>query len=114
MEQDRFKIISGMLKFLLLLQLTNSINQQFGAVDATSQSELHEQRMSKIEVHNQQQDKEMSLLKNRAIEDRNEIHQLRERVSWLEASASTNKMTKKDTFGQRKRPARLLPSQVLR
>ncbi len=112
MEQDRLKVPFFMLKFVLLLQLTNSINQQFG-VEA-SQSEMFE-RMSKIEVHNQEQQKEISILKNQRKEDRNEIHHLRERVSQLEASTPTNNMTNEDSMLRRqKRPVRLLPTSILR
>ena len=96
-----------LLKFVLFLQLTNCIHRQFGA-DAT-QSEMYE-RMSKIEAHNQQQDKEISLLKTKAIEDRSEIRHLRDRLAHFDASAFTN-LQNEDYLERQKRPYRLLPSQ---
>jgi len=97
-----------LLKLVLLLQVTHSINRQFGA-DANQQSEIYE-RMSKIEAHNRHQEKEISILKTQKIEDRNEISELRSRVSRLEAFSTVNKtLTNKEVTGRRKRPFRLLP-----
>ena len=91
-----------LLKFVLFLQLTNCIHRQFGA-DAT-QSEMFE-RMSKIEAHNQQQDKEISHLKTKSIEDRIEIDQLRDHF--------TNSLQNDEILVRQKRPYRLLPSHQL-
>jgi len=69
-----------------------SINHQFGA--NASQFDVSE-RMSKIEARNRQQGQEISVLKTRAIEDRNEISELRNRVAQLESFPSTtNSLTK--------------------
>ena len=108
MEQDSFKMFCFLLKVVLLLQLTYSINHQLGA--EASQSEVLE-RLSKVEAHNRQQEKEMSLLKNQAFGDRKEIHKLRGRVAHLEASTFTN-ITSDAIIGRQKRPVRLLPSRL--
>ena len=78
MEQNTLKMFRLLLKFVLFLQLISCIHLQFGADE--TQSEIHE-RMSKIEAYNQQQDKEISLLKTTATEDRSEIRQLRDRLA---------------------------------
>ena len=102
-----------LLKLMLLFHLTNSINQfQLGA-NAT-QPELYE-RMSKIEATNRLQATEISVLKTNSIEDRSEIHRLRDRVDHLEASISMNKTNNdQEMLERQKRPARLLPLQLLR
>jgi len=108
MEQDRLKMIGFFLKLAMLFQLIYCINRQFGA-NANQQSEVY-QRMSKIEAHNRHQEKEISILKTQKIEDRNEISELRRRVSRLEASSTLNKnLTNKEFAGGTKRSFRLLP-----
>jgi len=84
MGETQFKTFGFLLKFVLLLQLMYFIrNHQFGA-EAT-QPEVND-RLSKIEAQNQRHEREISLLKTEKIEDRKEIHQLRERVAMLEDS----------------------------
>ena len=100
-----------LIKCLLLLQLIYFVNHHQFVAEAT-QSELHE-RMSKIEATNLQQAREISLLKTNAVEDKKEIHQLKNRVALLEASALTNSTTE-ITKGRQKRPARLLPAKYFR
>jgi len=102
-----------LLKLVLLLQLSNSINQFKLGANAATQSEVYE-RMSKIEANNQLQANEISVLKTKSVEDRNEIQQLKDRLAKLEAFTFTNKTNDQETFERQKRPARLLPSQVLR
>jgi len=46
--------------------------------------------MSKIEAQNRRHENEISLLKTGKVEDRKEIHQLRERVALLEDSTFFN------------------------
>ncbi len=87
------------------------INLHQFVVDAT-QSELHE-RMSKIEANNVQQAREIYVLKSNAVEDKNEIHQLKDRVARLEAAATTS-YTIETTIGRQERPARLLPARFFR
>lgn len=87
-----------------------SINHQFGA--NASQFDVSE-RMSKIEARNRQQGQEISVLKTRAIEDRNEISELRNRVAQLEAAPAHANVTNHDTVaGRPKRPFRLMPPQL--
>ena len=110
MEPNQFKMFCFLLKCILLVQLTYSIHShhRFGA-EATTQSEIHE-RMSKIEALNCQHKNEISLLKTSAVEDRKEIHKLRDRVAQLEALAVTNNTESTITLLKRKeRPVRLLP-----
>ena len=106
MEQESFKMFSFLLKIILLLQLAYSINHQFGA--EASQPEVYE-RLSKVEAHNRQQEKEISLLKTRAIGDRKEIHLLRNRVAHLEAASTLPNLSSDAIIGRSKRPVRLLP-----
>ena len=108
MEQDSFKMICFLLRVVLLLQLTYSINHQVGA--NASQPEVYE-RLSKIEAHNRQQEIEISLLKTRAIGDRKEIQQLRDRVAHLEASTLSS-IISDTTIWRQKRPVRLLPARL--
>jgi len=95
---------------VLLLQLTNCINHRFGA-DA-SQSDVYE-RLSKIEAHNRQQEKEVSVLKIKGVEDRSEINGLRNRVARLEESSTFTNLTNKEMAGRQKRPFRLIPTKQL-
>ena len=69
--------------------------------------------MSKIEASNVQQAREISILKTNAVEDKEEIHQLKERVARLEASACT-KFTSETRIERQERPARLLPAKFFR
>jgi len=70
MDQDSLKMFSFFLRLVLLLELTNSINQlQLGA-NAT-QTDLYE-KMLEIEANNRLQANEISLLKTKSIEDRSE------------------------------------------
>ena len=112
MGEKQFKTFGFLLKFVLLLQLINVIrNHQFGA-EAT-QPEVHD-RLSKIEARNQRHEKEISLLKTEKIEDRKEIHQLRERVALLEDLTFSNVAPgDKISRTRSERPARLLPLQLL-
>ena len=109
MEQDSFKMLSFLLKIILLLQLAYSINHQFGA--EASQPEVYE-RLSKVEAHNRQQEKEISLLKTQAIGDRKEIHLLRDRVAHLEAASTLPNLSSDAILGRPKRPVRLLPARL--
>jgi len=79
MGENQFKTFSFLLKFALLLQLMLYVihNHHFGA--EASQPEVYD-RFSKIEAQNQRHEKEISLLKTEKVEDRKEIHQLRERI----------------------------------
>ena len=54
-----------------------------------TQPEVYD-RLSKIEAQNQRHEKEISLFKTEKVEDRKEIHQLRERVALLEDSTFSN------------------------
>jgi len=113
MEHDSVKMLCFLLKLILLFHLTNSINQfQLGA--SATQPELYE-RMSKIEATNRLQATEISVLKTNSIEDRSEIHRLIDRVGQLEASIYMNKTNNdQEILERQKRPARLLPLQLLR
>jgi len=112
MEENHFKTVGFLLRCVLLLQLAYSINHQFGA-EAT-QSELHD-RMSKIEAQNRRHENEISLLKTGKVEDKKEIHQLRERVALLEDSTFFNAPSGGDKLLRRsERPVRLLPPHILR
>lgn len=112
MKQESLKMFYFLLKLVLLLQLTNSINQIKLGANAASQSKVYE-RMWKIEANNRLQAKEISLLKTISVEDRNEIHQLKGRLAKLEAFTFTNNTNDQETFERQKRPARLLPLQLL-
>jgi len=112
MEENHFKALSFLLKFVLLLQLVYSINHQFGA-DASIQPEQHD-RLNKVEAQTRRHENEISLLKTEKIEDRKEIRQLRERVALLEDSTFSNASSSEKILTRLKRPVRLLPSQVLR
>ena len=112
MGENQFKTFGFLLKSVLLLQLMNVIhNHHFGA-EAT-QPEVYD-RLSKIEAQNQRLEKEISLLKIGKIEDRKEIHQLRERVALLEDSTFSN-VTSGDKISRvrSKRPERLIPLELL-
>lgn len=110
MEQDSFKTFSFLLKLVLLLQLTNSIHKiQLGA-NAT-QPEIY-LRMSEIESNNRLQANEISLLKVKSIEDRNEIHLLRDRVFHLESTSFINSTNCKHLLYKQKRAARLFPERI--
>ena len=111
MGETHFKTFSFLLKFVLLLQLVYSINHQFGA-DATP-SEIYD-RLSRIEAQNQHHENEISILKTEKVEDRKEIHQLRERVAILESSTFFNSSSSGEQLKRSKRPARLLPPHILR
>lgn len=65
-------------------------------------------RVSKLEAHNQHQDKEIGNLKNIVEEERKISHQLRNRVAKLEESNDLK------IIERQKRPARLLPPHILR
>jgi len=114
MDQDSLKMFSFFLKLVLLLELISSINQlQLGA-NAIPQPEFYE-RISKIEANNRLQANEISLLKTKSIEDRSEIHHLRERVAKLEASTFTNDITNCQEISKRqKRPDRLIPAHIFK
>ena len=105
MEENHLKW-SFLVKFVLLLQLVNYINNHKFEAEAT-QSELYH-RMSTVEAQNRHHEKEISLLKVEKVEDRNEIHQLRERVALLEASTFSNSSLEDKLRRRSKRPARLL------
>ena len=108
MEPQHFKMFCFLLKFVLFVQLTYSINHHRFGAEAVTESELHE-RMSKIEAQNYQHKNEISVLKTNAVEDRKEIHKLGDRVAQLEASAFTNNTESKTILKRRNRPVRLLP-----
>ena len=86
-----------------------SINHQFGA-DA-NQSKL-EKRMVDLEANNRQQERDFSILKTKAVEDKQEISKLRGRVDRLEGSAHANIPTN-EIVDRKERPARLLPVSYL-
>ena len=111
MEENHFKTLSILLKLVLLLQLVYSIHHQNGAEAAPL--ELHD-RMSNIEAQNHRHEKEISLLKTEKMEDREEIHQLRERVALLEDVTFSNASSGEKILTRSERPARLLPPSVLR
>ncbi len=112
MDQDSLKLFSFFLRLVLLLELTNSINQlQLGA-NAT-QTDLYE-KMLEIEANNRLQANEISLLKTKSIEDRSEIHHLRERVAKLEASTFTNATNYQEISKRQKRPDRLIPAHIFK
>ena len=113
MEETHFKSFSFLLKLVLLVQLMYSIHHQYGAEAISNQPELHD-RMSKIEAQNRRHEVEISILKTEKVEDRKEIHQLRERVALLEDSTFSNASSGGKILTISKRPARLLPSQILR
>jgi len=79
--------------------------------EAISQSKIYE-RMSKIEAQNRQHEKEISLLKTERVEDKNEIHKLRNRVARLEALSTFDGKTNEDILGRQKRPYRLIPKKL--
>jgi len=64
--------------------------------------------MSNVEALNRHHEKEISLLKVEKVEDRKEIHQLRERVALLESSTFSNSSSGDKLRRRSKRPARLL------
>ena len=106
-------MFSFFLKFVLLLELISSINQlQLGA-NAIPQPEFYE-RISKIEANNRLQVNEISLLKTKSIEDRSEIHHLRDRVAKLEASTFTNATNYQEISKRQKRPDRLIPVHIFK
>ena len=109
MEKTHLETFCFLLGCVLLLQLVYSINNKFEA--NVMQSMLHE-RMSNMEANNQQQDKEISNLKTDAVEDKQEISKLRERVARLEGSTHAN-IPKEEVVGRQERPARLLPVSYL-
>ena len=113
MGENHFKKFSFLLKLLLILQLLYSIHYQYG-VEAT-QPELHD-RLTKMEAQNRRHEVEISILKTAKIEDRKEIHQLRERVALLEDATFSNVTSGDIKLSQHirsERPARLLPLQLL-
>lgn len=113
MEQDSFKMFCFLLRVTLIFQLFYSINDQFIGAEA-SKPDVYE-RLSKIEAHNRQQGKDISLLKTHAIGDRKEIHKLKDRVAHLEAASTLLPNISSDAvIGQQKRPARLLPARLFR
>ena len=112
MEETHLNPCSFLVKFLLLLQLAYCINNHKFEAEAT-QSELYH-RMSNIEAQNRHHEKEISLLRVEKVEDRREIHQLRERVALLESSTFSNSSLGEKLLGRSKRPARLLPDSILR
>ena len=67
--------------------------------------DLHS-RVSKIEAKDHHQDREISLLKNALVEEKELVQDLKNRLEILEDS---NKV-----FGRSKRPYRLLPPHILR
>lgn len=66
-------------------------------------------RVTKLEAHKHNQDKEMGNLKNIVEEERKISNQLRDRVAKLEEANDTPKIIERQ-----KRPVRLLPPHVLR
>ena len=113
MKETHFKTSSFLLKCVMLLQLVYCINHHQFGVDAT-QSELYG-RMSKIEAKSRLHEHEISLLLKEKVEDRKEIHQLKERVALLEESSSLSNASSDEKLLKRsERPARLLPPHILR
>jgi len=111
MGENQFKTFGFLLKPVLLLQLMYVIhNHHFGA-EAT---QLEIDRLTRIEAQNQRHENEISLLKMGKIEDRKEIHHLRERVALLEDAAFSN-VTSGDKISRArlKRPERLIPLELL-
>ena len=66
-------------------------------------------RVSKLEAHNNHQDQEIGNLKNTIVEERKVSHQLRGRVAKLEESNDNLKIIERH-----KRPYRLLPPHIAR
>ena len=110
MEDNHFKTICFLLRCVLFLQLSYSINHEIGA--AASQPEVYD-RLSKIEAQNLQHEKEISILKTEKIEDKKEIRKLRERVAHLENSAFTDNLKGDKIIERSKRPASLLPDTIV-
>jgi len=69
-------------------------------------------RFSKIEAHNQNQDKEIALLKTALDKERKISRDLRNRFALLENSVNIF-IDENNNFDRVKRPARLLPLQLL-
>ena len=110
MNENHLKTFSFLVKFFLLLQLVLCINNLKFEVEAT-RSEFYN-RVSNIEAQNRHHEREMSSLKTEKVEDRKEIHQLRERVALLESSTFSNSSSGEKFRRRSKRPVRLLPPYV--
>jgi len=108
--KNHFKTFCFLLRCVLFLQLAYSTNHQIGA--AASQSDVYD-RLFKVEAQNHQHEKEISLMKTEKVKDRDEIKNLRERVAHLEDSTFPNDGKSEEMLVRSKRPARLLPLQLL-
>ena len=73
-----------------------------------------DERLSKMELKMQEQEKKLNRFETAAIEDRKTIRQLKTRVEMLEASEVGNDtVSNEKLLGRQKRPARLLPAHAL-
>jgi len=98
-------------QFLVAATETSPIDPCVGSDQSNSSN-----RIALVEARSWEQEKEITSLKNIVAEDRNIINQLKGRVAKLEASSSAadRSATSDNSFGRPKRPARLLPSVILR
>jgi len=97
----RLVISSFILKIAILIHLGLMIEASPNIEDL----DLHS-RVSKIETKDHHQDREISLLKNALVEEKELVQDLTNRLGILEDS---NKV-----FGRSKRPYRLLPPHIIR